>query len=156
MKPTTEWQARVWGFTGRMTPNESAMAIRDLRGDTVIPGQHPRVILSQCVPLKKKGKRGARLRSVRSVGPETEEMGGSFFMIAVHFLALKKRLMKTRGIALEGNATNPPPNSPISNPHTPNESAMAIRDLRGDTVIPRQHPRVILSQCVPLKKKGKR
>jgi hypothetical protein len=59
MKPTTEWQARVWGGTGRMTPDESTRAIRDLRGDTVIPGQHPRVIPSQCVPLgeKKKGKR---------------------------------------------------------------------------------------------------
>ena len=57
MKPETEWQARVWGNNGTITPEQAAEAIRDLRGDTVIPGQHPRVILSQCVPLKKKGKR---------------------------------------------------------------------------------------------------
>ena len=53
MKPTTEWQARVWGGTGRMTPDESTRAIRDLRGDTAIPGQHPRVKLSECKPIKK-------------------------------------------------------------------------------------------------------
>ena len=47
MKPTTEWQARVWGFTGRMTPNESTRAIRDPRGDTIAPPEekHPSVIL---------------------------------------------------------------------------------------------------------------
>ena len=56
MKPTTEWQARVWGGTGRMTPRESVAAIRDMRGDTVIQGQHPRVKLSECKPIKK-GKR---------------------------------------------------------------------------------------------------
>lgn len=50
-KPTTAEQARVWGNTGRMTQDRSVAAIRDLRGDTVIPGQHPRVILSECVPL---------------------------------------------------------------------------------------------------------
>ena len=59
MKPETEWQARVWGNNGTITPEQAVAAIRDLRGDTVIPGQHPRVILSQCVPLnlKKNGKR---------------------------------------------------------------------------------------------------
>lgn len=60
-KPTSKWQARVWGGTGRMTPDEATRAIRDLRGDTIAQSEpkYPRVILSQCVPLnqKKKGKR---------------------------------------------------------------------------------------------------
>lgn len=53
-KPTTAEQARVWGFTGRMTPDRSVAAIRDLRGDTVIPGQHERVILSECKPIERR------------------------------------------------------------------------------------------------------
>ena len=54
MKPTTAEQARVWGFTGRMTPDESTRAIRDLRGDTVIPGQHKRVKLNECKPVNRR------------------------------------------------------------------------------------------------------
>lgn len=53
-KPTTAEQARVWGFTGRMTPDESTRSIRDLRGDTVIPGQHPRVKLSERKPIERR------------------------------------------------------------------------------------------------------
>ena len=52
MKPETEWQARVWGNIGRLTPNKSAAAIREIRGDAVIPNQHPVVKLP-----KRKGKR---------------------------------------------------------------------------------------------------
>lgn len=55
--PSDIWQARVLFNSGRITSLESVAAIRDLRGDTVIPGQHARVKLSECVPLKKKGKR---------------------------------------------------------------------------------------------------
>jgi len=52
MKPETEWQARVWGNIGRLTPDQSVAAIREIRGDAVILNQHPAVKLP-----KKKGKR---------------------------------------------------------------------------------------------------
>jgi hypothetical protein len=55
VKPTTEWQARVWGNTGRLSPDQSVAAIRQIRGQTVWPAEtkHERVILSQCKPLRR-------------------------------------------------------------------------------------------------------
>jgi hypothetical protein len=55
MKPSDIWQARVWGNTGRLSPDQSVAAIRQIRGQTVWPAEtkHERVILSQCKPIRR-------------------------------------------------------------------------------------------------------